>query len=65
MKEKRWLPYQCDPFGPDSSRLAEWVVHYQYYPTNLNIRAKIRQQLQTLPSMGLVEHVVTGRWRKL
>ena len=35
------------------------------YPDNLNIRAKVRQQLQVLRDMRLIEHVATGRWRKL
>ncbi len=34
------------------------------YPSNKNIRAKIRQQLQLLRDMGLVEHLEPGRWRK-
>jgi hypothetical protein len=35
------------------------------YPSNQNIEAKIRQQLQVLREMGLVEHLGPGRWRKL
>jgi len=35
------------------------------YPGNLNIKAKIRQQLQVLRDMGFVEDVAPGRWRKL
>ena len=34
------------------------------YPTNLNIRAKIRQQLAKLRDMGLVQVVGKGRYRK-
>ena len=34
------------------------------YPSNQNIRAKVRQQLQILRDMGLVEHIGRGRWRK-
>lgn len=34
------------------------------YPDNQNIRAKVRQQLQGLRDMGLVEHVSSGVWRK-
>ena len=35
------------------------------FPSNKNIRAKIRQQLQYLEKMQLVAHVAPGRWRKL
>lgn len=35
------------------------------YPQNLNIRAKIRQQLQILREMGLLVHVDKGVWRKV
>jgi hypothetical protein len=35
------------------------------YPGNANVRAKIRQQLQVLRDMGLIEHQATGIWRKL
>jgi HKD family nuclease len=35
------------------------------YPDNQNIRAKVRQQLQVLAQMGLVEDVARGKWRKL
>jgi len=35
------------------------------YPGNLNVRAKIRQQLQILRDMGLLQHTAAGRWRKL
>lgn len=35
------------------------------YPGNRNVKAKVRQQLQVLEAMGFVEHVRTGRWRKL
>lgn len=37
----------------------------QRYPQNLNIRAKIRQQLQVLHKLGFIEHVSTGVWRKV
>jgi HKD family nuclease len=36
----------------------------QMYPGNLNIRAKIRQQLQVLRDLGLLAHVAPGRWRR-
>ncbi len=37
----------------------------QRYPQNLNIRAKIRQQLQVLHKLGFIEHVSAGVWRKV
>ncbi|MBC7241126.1 MAG: NgoFVII family restriction endonuclease [Anaerolineae bacterium] len=37
----------------------------QYYPYNMNIRAKIRQQLQLLQRLGFIQHVAAGVWRKL
>jgi hypothetical protein len=40
-------------------------VFQRKYPDNRNIKAKIRQQLQTLRDMGFVEHIGPGRWRKL
>lgn len=36
----------------------------QYYPENLNIRAKIRQQLQYLRELGFIEQISRGVWRK-
>mgnify|MGYP001030028587 CR=1 FL=1 len=36
----------------------------QRYPQNLNIRAKIRQQLQVLHKLGFIEHTGRGVWRK-
>jgi len=35
------------------------------FPHNLNVRAKIRQQLQVLRDLGFVQHLSPGRWRKL
>lgn len=35
------------------------------YPDNQNVRAKIRQQLQVLRDLGLIEHLDHARWRKL
>jgi HKD family nuclease len=35
------------------------------YPNNRNVRAKIRQQLQMLRNMGLIEHIGASQWRKL
>lgn len=37
----------------------------QRYPQNLNIRAKIRQQLQILHKLGFVEHISAGVWKKV
>jgi HKD family nuclease len=37
----------------------------RHYPENQNIRAKIRQQLQVLRDMGLIEHIGTARWQKV
>lgn len=35
------------------------------FPNNKNIKAKIRQQLQFLRDMGLIEHLGKAHWRKL
>jgi HKD family nuclease len=35
------------------------------YPGNLNVRPKVRQQLQLLRDMGLIEHLRPSHWRKL
>ncbi len=40
-------------------------VFERQYPYNLNIKPKVRQQLQVLRDMGLIEHLGRGRWRKL
>jgi HKD family nuclease len=42
----------------------EQLFHRQY-PNNRNIRAKIRQQLQILRDMGMIEHLGASQWRKL
>jgi HKD family nuclease len=39
-------------------------VFQQRYPGNQSIRAKIRQQLQILRDMDLIEHLGAGRWRR-
>lgn len=36
----------------------------RHYPENSNVRAKIRQQLQMLRELNLIEHLATGRWRR-
>jgi HKD family nuclease len=35
------------------------------FPTNTNIRAKVRQQLQVLRDLDFIKHLGTGRWQKL
>ena len=37
----------------------------RFYPENLNVKAKVRQQLQVLRDLSFIEHVGTGRWRKV
>ncbi|MEW6717553.1 MAG: phospholipase D-like domain-containing protein [Chloroflexota bacterium] len=37
----------------------------RHYPQNLNIKAKIRQQLQFLHKLGFIEHPSKGVWKKL
>lgn len=64
-----WLELVYDAL-PDGEFTNEDVYRFeaqfqQSYPDNLNIRAKVRQQLQVLREMELVEHIATGRWRKL
>jgi HKD family nuclease len=39
-------------------------IFQQRYPENKNIKAKIRQQLQILRDMGLIEHKGKARWIK-
>jgi hypothetical protein len=34
------------------------------HPDNRHVREKIRQQLQTLRNLGLLEHIARGRWRR-
>ncbi len=60
------LVYEALPKGDFST---EQVYQFedefrQAYPQNLNIRAKIRQQLQVLRDIGLIAHVSRGRWRR-
>ena len=64
-----WLELVYDAL-PDGEFTNESVYGFEtefrrQYPDNLNIRPKIRQQLQVLRDMRLIEHVATGRWRKL
>jgi HKD family nuclease len=44
--------------------LSEQLFQKQY-PDNRNIRAKIRQQLQVLRDMGVIEQLAPAHWRKL
>lgn len=37
----------------------------QHYPANRNVRPKIRQVLQQLRDLGVIEHSGKGRWRRL
>lgn len=61
------LVYDLIPQGEFSTKDAYAIESacQEYYPDNRNIRPKIRQQLQVLAKMGLLEHLGTGRWRKL
>src|SRR3990172_7237709 len=64
-----WLELVYDAL-PDGEFTNESVYGFEpefrrQYRDNLNIRPKIRQQLQVLRDMRLIEHVETGRWRKL
>jgi HKD family nuclease len=35
------------------------------YPHNMNVKAKVRQQLQVLREMKMIEHIGKARWRKV
>ncbi|MFN8458460.1 MAG: phospholipase D-like domain-containing protein [Anaerolineae bacterium] len=64
-----WLEMVYD-FLPDGEFTNNEIYAYkgifkQKYPGNQNIEAKIRQQLQTLRSLGFVEHLGKAHWRKL
>jgi HKD family nuclease len=60
------LVYDALPEGEFTNRqVYEYEGEFQrHYPENLNVRAKVRQQLQVLRDMGFIQHVATGRWRK-
>jgi type II restriction enzyme len=49
--------------------LADVYAHeatlYQAHPKNLNIRPKIRQQLQKLRDLGIIQFLGEGRYRSL
>ena len=64
-----WLELVYDSL-PEGEFTNQQVYEYerefqQHYPENRNIRAKIRQQLQILRDMGLIEHLGIGRWQKV
>lgn len=55
---------------PDGMFTNQEIYEYEHafkqrYPQNLNIKAKIRQQLQILREIGFIEHVRKGVWRKV
>lgn len=63
-----WLEIVYDAL-PDGEFTNEVIYGFeldfqQQYPDNLNVKAKIRQQLQVLSGMGLIEHLARGRWQK-
>jgi HKD family nuclease len=61
------LVYDCLPDRDFSNNdvYAREAEFRKRYPSNLNVRAKIRQQLQVLRDMGFIEHLGPARWRKL
>jgi HKD family nuclease len=61
------LVYDVLPEGEFTNRFVydQSRVLANRYPQNHNIAAKIRQQLQILRDMKLVEHLGRGRWRKM
>jgi type II restriction enzyme len=38
---------------------------HEMYPNNQNIRAKIRQQIQFLRDLGLIEFLTNAKYKKL
>ncbi|MGB9521621.1 MAG: phospholipase D-like domain-containing protein [Anaerolineales bacterium] len=64
-----WLELVYDVL-PEGTFTNQEIYEYenefrQCYPQNLNIRAKIRQQLQVLHRLGFIEHISKGVWRKV
>ncbi|MQC26624.1 MAG: hypothetical protein DWG76_04130 [Chloroflexi bacterium] len=64
-----WLEMVYDSL-PDGNFSTTQMYEYEeefsaHYPENNNVRAKIRQQLQYLRDIDLVEHISTNNWRKL
>jgi HKD family nuclease len=64
-----WLDLVYDALPEGTFNNADVYTHesefQDRYPHNLNIKAKIRQQLQLLEQLGFVEHPERGIWRKL
>jgi len=64
-----WLDAVYDSLPEGEFRNSEAYLHeaqlQQKFPQNLNVKAKIRQQLQVLRDLGFVQHLAPGRWRKL
>lgn len=64
-----WLKLVYD-YLPEGSFTNREIYKYEgefssCYPQNLNIRAKIRQQLQILHKLGFIEHISRGVWKKV
>ncbi len=64
-----WLELVYDAL-PEDQFTNQTIYQYenefrQHYPQNLNIKAKIRQQLQILCELGFIEHVSRGVWKKV
>lgn len=64
-----WLKLVYDVLPEDkftNQEIYEYENEFrERYPQNLNIRAKIRQQLQVLHALGFIEHISPGIWRKV
>jgi len=60
------LVYNALPEGEFKTRdMYRHETEFQtVYPGNRKVREKIRQQLQWLRDLGLLEHIARGRWRK-
>ena len=60
------LVYEALPEGQFTNQeIYEYENEFRRkYPHNLNIRAKIRQQLQILHKMGFIDHLGNGIWKK-
>lgn len=61
------LVYDTLPDGEftNEQAYANEKLYQQRFPGNRNIKAKIRQQLQYLVKMQLIEHLGVGRWKKV
>lgn len=64
-----WLEMVYDALPGEEFTNQQVYVHKERfrraYPENKNVEAKIRQKLQELAAMGLIEHMGTGKWRKI